>query len=496
MDSYRGTFAEHAATGYAAVDDDFEDEIGIEQPPAPVGQDERRMQVRAYNLWASLLGNRSFPAITDLDTDQFPDFAPNSVLLDFTAGIENPGISFLGARLAAECGAEAPIRTLSDVPSRSLLSRITDHYLQILANQAPIGFEAEFVNQREATILYRGILLPFSSDGDTICHILGVINWKELADQQTTDALLLQIDQALAAAPAEPEPEPEVIGGAPPPSPAALAPRAPGRRKQPLALAQWADGPADEAPVELVAGDDCILDLTQFNAMPAGTAAWPVPAFGAPAMDEPATAPAPTLFASSLAACLAAARVLAVAASGAEDRSHQALYAAVSRAWDVALAARAEPAEFAAVLGAAGLEAQERAPFTPLLKLVFGADYDKTRLAEYAAALTQAERLELAPGGLEVHLGSVPGGLKALVAAERQLRRAASGKPAARTSPRIGLARKLRKLGPCDLAAINPQGREFTLLVARRLADGRLVLLGEAGDDLPLIERAAKQLLA
>ena len=71
--------------------------------------------------------------------------------------------------------------------------------MQILANQAPIGFEAEFVNQRGVTILYRGILLPFSSDDDTIDFIYGVINWKEIADQQTTDELLLEIDQALKA---------------------------------------------------------------------------------------------------------------------------------------------------------------------------------------------------------------------------------------------------------------------------------------------------------
>ena len=86
-----------------------------------------------------------------------------------------------------------------DVPSRSLLSRITDHYLQILANQAPIGFEAEFVKQRGRNVLYRGILLPFSSDDDTIDFIYGVINWKELADQHTTDELLLA--SLFAAAP-------------------------------------------------------------------------------------------------------------------------------------------------------------------------------------------------------------------------------------------------------------------------------------------------------
>ena len=50
--------------------------------------------------------------------------------------------------------------------------------MQIIANRAPIGFEAEFANQREKTICYRGILMPFSSDGETIDFIYGVINWK------------------------------------------------------------------------------------------------------------------------------------------------------------------------------------------------------------------------------------------------------------------------------------------------------------------------------
>ena len=162
---------------------------------SPVGQDERRMQVRAYNHWASLLAERNFPSIEDLDPEALPDFGPYSVLLDFTAGIEDPAVHYLGAKLARECGTDGEIATLSDVPSRSLLSRITDQYMQIIANQAPIGFEAEFVNQRGQTILYRGILLPFSSNDDSIDFIYGVINWKELPDQIDTDELMLEIDQ-------------------------------------------------------------------------------------------------------------------------------------------------------------------------------------------------------------------------------------------------------------------------------------------------------------
>ena len=47
-----------------------------------------------------------------------------------------------GATALADLSRQMELTSLSDVPPRSLLSRITDHYLQIMANQAPIGFEA------------------------------------------------------------------------------------------------------------------------------------------------------------------------------------------------------------------------------------------------------------------------------------------------------------------------------------------------------------------
>src|SRR5690606_38691340 len=145
------------------------------------GVDERRMKVRAYNHWASLLGDRSYASAEVLDLDHVGDLGPHAVLLDFTAGIENPAVAFLGERLRAESAIDEDVQYISQIPGRSLLSRLTDHYLQIIANRAPIGFEAEFINDRGITIMYRGILLPFSSDDDTIDFMLGVINWKEAA---------------------------------------------------------------------------------------------------------------------------------------------------------------------------------------------------------------------------------------------------------------------------------------------------------------------------
>ena len=148
------------------------------------------MHVRAYNYWVSLLDGRDYPSIEDLEPANLSDFAAHSVLLDFTGGRDDPATSYIGAAVREECGLADDVQTISDIPSRSLLSRLTDHYLQIIANRAPIGFEAEFVNQRGHAICYRGILMPFSSDGDTIDFIYGVINWKDVGEAATEQQAL------------------------------------------------------------------------------------------------------------------------------------------------------------------------------------------------------------------------------------------------------------------------------------------------------------------
>lgn len=509
MDNLRGHFSDYDP--FEDHDDDFglnDDETGREPPPSIVGQDERRMQVRAYNFWAGLLQNRNFPSIEDLDPDQEQDFGPYSVLLDFTNGIENPAIGFLGDKLAQECGTIGPIGCLNDVPSRSLLSRITDHYLQILANQAPIGFEAEFINQRGITILYRGILLPFSSDDDTIDFIYGVINWKELADQQTADELLLEIDQALQAPMELPSNE-----------------EATAEQTEPTDEPVATESKIFDVNAVMKPEDDDILDLgTRIGDKASGIelpkpefsfeasridfdfSAEPTPASSEdePALDEKAVEvshteielPETDVADMALADLLASARELAEEVRICEDRTRKALYAAIGRAYDFSLAARQAPDEFDQLVTDSGLTIQDRARMTPVVKLVFGIDYDKTRLAEYAAVLDYAHRKGIESGALAGFLASAPGGLKAIVKEERMLRKGVDAEEAAdRMAPREALARKLRKLETRSLNEVATDGSEFTVLVARRLENGEVVLLGEISDDIPLIEKAARKLL-
>ena len=395
-----------------------------------IGADERRMHVRAYNYWVSLLDGRDYPSIEDLEPGSITDFAPNSVLLDFTAGQGNPATPYVGAAIRAECGLPDDIKQITEVPSRSLLSRLTDHYLQIIANRAPIGFEAEFVNQRGHSICYRGILMPFSSDGDTIDFIYGVINWKDVGAASAVDAPLVA---ALAPVEAVLELEEEAVE---PEVPAHLA---------------WEDGPLADP------------DLP-------GTLA-PV------AVDED----------SGLADHLSAARESADVCKAADGRSRIALYRALGMAYDFAIAAKRVPDDYAEILDDAGVKAQARAPMTPIVKLVFGADYDKARLTEFAAALSYGERRQIAFGGFQSFVETQIGGLKRLVAEERDARR-----PADKVDNKSETARAaLRAATPIALADL-PTNGEFALVLTRRGADGVHYPVAVVADD-KMLDRAIRR---
>jgi hypothetical protein len=473
---------------------------------AAIGTDERRMHVRAYNYWVALLNGRDFPSIEDLEPSEVEDFAPNSVLLDFTCGRDNPALPYVGATVREECGLDDDMRTIADVPSRSLLSRLTDHYMQIIANRAPVGFEAEFENQREETICYRGILMPFSSDGDVIDFIYGVINWKRVGEDD---------------------------------EPAAPQSAAPAADDQPIAIEieGIADEPELPATIEPAHEEEDFLELTDFVEPPvhAGGAqaneleaeqeagsyepeADPEPQ-GYEPQDEPdvdpepqgevADAPAPVHFSwedgplhdedevpvvqldedAGLADRLWAARETAESVKAGEGRTRAALYKALSLAYDFAVAAQQNPEEYAELLEESGVKAQARAPMTPIVKLVFGVDYDKARLTEFAAALSYAQRQEVGFGEFQALIERQPGGLKALVAAERQARRP---EPKADSKSEVARAR-LRSAAPISLADV-PAEEEFAVVVTRRGPDGTHEPVAIV-DDEALIERAIRRAL-
>ncbi len=410
--------------------------------PIGIGTDERRMHVRAYNYWVSLLDGRAYPAVEDLDPASITDFSANSVLLDFTGGFENPTLTYLGSAIREECDLPSELISASEIPSRSLLSRLTDHYLQIIANRAPIGFEAEFVNHRGNNTMYRGILMPFSSDDDTIDFIYGVINWKEVADAALTAGLADEVERALQA-------------------------NLP-RHNEPIPV--WADGPSAREEEPRVTPRADVLGVVDY---------------GEDAEEDDDFAPDGS---ETLGDWLAAARICADSAVDADTRSRAALYQALSRAYDFALEAETNADDYAELLADSGIAVQERAPMTPIVKLVFGTDHDKTRLAEYALVLGHAKRTGLAKGEVLPLLNRTAGGLKAIITSERAARR-----PEPKAAKANLLLDKARQIAPKGIVEM-PGNEEFIMLFARRIDGDHVAVIGAVNHDEALLKKALRQI--
>ena len=278
--------------------------------------------------------------------------------------------------------------------------------------------------------------MPFSSDGDTIDFIYGVINWKDVGE--AAEAPLPPLVPALAAESRTQESSTRCRRRCASPEPRAWP--------EPLDVECRASRPSDVGRRPAAPNADRSPNATSPHAEPVA------------ALDDDA----------GLADRLCAARDSAEVCKAADGRSRAALYRALGLAYDFAVAAKRVPDEYAEMLDDAGVKAQARAPMTPIVKLVFGADYDKTRLTEFAAALSYAERREVDFGGFLPFVESQVGGLKGLVAAERDARRPADK---ADDTRRAGPRSRCATLRRSHLADV-PADEEFALVLTRRGADG------------------------
>lgn len=393
----------------------FQAEVSAKNPA------ERRLNIRLLDYWQILRGERLYPAIQDFNFDAVEGLKSCCFLLEFSDGDIDPVFRYIGDALTEDCGQNMLQKPVSEVPRHTLLTQVTDHYLQVLAHKAPIAFEAEYIDAAGDDVLYRSILLPLSSDGETIDCVVGAINRKEKSSETTI-------------AHAGPKEGAEILG-----------------------IAATVEGAAPDVSAH----------------------------------------------ATDLARGLEECQALASAVDAADIRSRDALYRALEAAYGFYFACQSDPAGYSSLLAASRIKTQARAPFTPIVKLVFGTAYDKTRLSEYATALAYAKRKNQIEITVKNFIETQAGGIKGCVAAERAARRAERG-----TGPdQLERARRdLRALPPLaevnlveknDVAEI---GGEFVLVLGRRSDEnsGKVQLLRVLDEPPALVDavvkRAAKSL--
>jgi hypothetical protein len=399
-------------------------------------------KMQALMVWAGLLEDRKYPPLSLVDPADQRIFSSFSLSLDVTNGIENASITYLGHLLADYCGVD-PRSVGPQVLANSLLSQIKRHGADAIAAEAPFDFE----DLGSDPFVLRGCVLPFSNDGTTIDQlhvILDLSFWEEAYGRSA--------------------------GSLPPHD----SPPNPAREQRRY------EGPSGAVVHD---ADNVISIEATKNALAENRVDHPEVD---PQDREPLT----------LDGQLDRARALSIAAKASEDRSHVTLYEAIASAYDFALAAAQSPSQFQELAERAGLKIQATRPLSAVVRLIFGAQYDKTRLAEYSAVLAHAIRSSLAPGSLSQFIQQADGGLKGIVQAERRLRRQESSKAVGGAkAPRSSVIRKLSALPVRELSSLDLECDQYGLAITHRLPNGEFVILGMV-QDVPLLERAARKLVA
>ncbi|MDG1857907.1 MAG: hypothetical protein P8I94_02315, partial [Emcibacteraceae bacterium] len=108
---------------------------------------ERRITFCLYESWEKISEASSIPPLKNLNRDELEPFKKNMVLLDLRENKEVPTFQVIGQSLEEDLEEQLIGRPISEVPRRSMLSRVTDHFLEVLSNRVPIAFEAEFINK-------------------------------------------------------------------------------------------------------------------------------------------------------------------------------------------------------------------------------------------------------------------------------------------------------------------------------------------------------------
>ena len=406
-------------------------------PQVHYGFDRAGFQAHAQDLWLQLPATNGLPGLGALKSILLPQYRVHGVLLRIPEQGMDLQISHLGLAVAKMARVQRKFGTDYEVPHDSILARIPSYFDRVRRLRRPVLFDDLAAVGFEGGETYNGILLPFGEEHGEPTHLFAIIDSNE-ADQQTGEDVL-------------------------------------------ELTSEYSND--DLGQFEMTDDLDNSLDLLLSQI---------VTADADDAVDE---IPIERDAHRSLAWCLEKAQQSAEFAKASEGRTRKALYAAIGEAYDLALAAVEAPDAYAELIEASGLTVQERAPMVPVIKLAFGKDYDRKRISEYAAVLAYARHREVARGELTALLENAENGIKGIVAEMRRLRNGSIPRKPVRRMRRSTL-KKLRELPARAMAELELDNEEFALVMVRRMANGELVMVGEATNNAATLERVAKELMA
>ena len=95
---------------------------------------ERRLHLKIFDHWVSLLGGQEFPELDEMQSEMEDETLAASFVIDLAPGLSEATLHFAGEQLMADYGGEQPLlgRKIDDRGRYSVIARLADHFLEVV----------------------------------------------------------------------------------------------------------------------------------------------------------------------------------------------------------------------------------------------------------------------------------------------------------------------------------------------------------------------------
>jgi len=132
---------------------------------------------RALDYWTECRGDRAMPARADLDPTEMIAILPNVVLLDVEADPLDFRYRLIGTVIEDHLAERYTGVALSEIPHQWPPSRIWSNCQKVVEDKVPLRSDIPYVGHKKDFVTVEDILLPLSSDGETVDKIMVVVEY-------------------------------------------------------------------------------------------------------------------------------------------------------------------------------------------------------------------------------------------------------------------------------------------------------------------------------
>ncbi|WP_404381952.1 PAS domain-containing protein [Caenispirillum salinarum] len=146
--------------------------------PEPVGR-ERRVVGQALSYWHAVRDHRTLPLLDDLDMEAEPLLRGKLFLMDVTDGPGTATFTYCGGALSHAFKASATGKRPHEVLPSDVAEHMLDLVRAVVDFRRPLADAATLPRVRGGGVLkHRMAIMPVSTDGKTVTHILGAFSYK------------------------------------------------------------------------------------------------------------------------------------------------------------------------------------------------------------------------------------------------------------------------------------------------------------------------------